>query len=114
MVRAAGRRTHLKSGRTYHVKYKPPKVPDIDNLTGEPLVQREDDKEEVMKKRLMFYHKITEPIIQYYAPQGSTYKIDGGLSIEKVWRVVNSIIQAKVINQLQQQYVSINTSPHSM
>lgn len=64
--RMSGRRVHLTSGRTYHVKYNPPKIPDRDDVTGEPLVQREDDREETVKKRLAVYHVQTEPLIAYY------------------------------------------------
>ena len=65
--RMGGRRVHLASGRTYHVKYNPPKVPDRDDLTGEPLIQREDDREDTVRKRLGVYHAQTEPLIAYYA-----------------------------------------------
>ncbi len=64
--RMSGRRAHLASGRTYHVIYNPPKQEDIDDVTGEPLVQRDDDKEETVKKRLDVYHEQTEPLITYY------------------------------------------------
>jgi len=64
--RMSGRRAHLSSGRTYHVTYNPPKVEGIDDLSGEALVQREDDKEETVKHRLKIYHQQTEPLIKYY------------------------------------------------
>ncbi|MCL4142628.1 UNVERIFIED_CONTAM: hypothetical protein GTU68_056746 [Idotea baltica] len=64
--RMSGRRAHLASGRTYHVEYNPPKQEGIDDVSGEPLVQREDDKEETVKKRLNVYHEQTEPLINYY------------------------------------------------
>jgi len=64
--RMSGRRVHLASGRTYHVKYNPPKVPDRDDVTGEPLIQRDDDREETVRKRLAVYHEQTEPLIAYY------------------------------------------------
>ncbi len=64
--RMSGRRAHLTSGRTYHVIYNPPKVEGVDDVTGEPLVQRDDDKEETVKKRLAVYHEQTEPLINYY------------------------------------------------
>lgn len=64
--RMSGRRAHLASGRTYHVIYNPPKEEGIDDITGEPLVQRDDDKEETVKKRLVVYHDQTEPLIEYY------------------------------------------------
>jgi len=64
--RMSGRRAHLPSGRTYHIKFNPPKVPGKDDVTGEDLVQREDDKEETVKKRLLIYHEQTEPLVAYY------------------------------------------------
>lgn len=65
--RMSGRRVHLASGRTYHVKFNPPKVEGQDDVTGEPLVQRDDDKEETVRKRLDVYHSQTKPLIDYYA-----------------------------------------------
>jgi adenylate kinase len=64
--RMSGRRAHLASGRTYHIIYNPPKVEGKDDVTGEPLVQRDDDKEETVRKRLEVYHSQTEPLIDYY------------------------------------------------
>ncbi|MEW6370548.1 MAG: adenylate kinase [Pseudomonadota bacterium] len=64
--RMSGRRTHQASGRVYHTKFNPPKVADIDDVTGEPLVQRDDDKEETVKKRLAVYHNQTEVLLGYY------------------------------------------------
>jgi adenylate kinase len=62
----SGRRAHLASGRTYHVVYNPPKVEGVDDVSGEELVQRDDDKEDTVKKRLDIYHDQTEPLIDYY------------------------------------------------
>ena len=64
--RMGGRRAHLASGRTYHIVFNPPKEEGKDDVTGEPLVQRDDDKEETVKKRLEVYHDQTEPLIGYY------------------------------------------------
>lgn len=64
--RMSGRRVHLASGRTYHMVYNPPKVEGIDDVTGEPLVQRDDDKEEVVRDRLSVYHAQTAALIDYY------------------------------------------------
>jgi len=64
--RMSGRRVHLASGRTYHVKYNPPKVAGKDDLTGEDLIQRDDDREETVKKRLEVYHAQTKPLVDYY------------------------------------------------
>jgi adenylate kinase len=65
--RMSGRRVHLSSGRTYHVEFNPPKSAGLDDVTGEPLIQREDDQEETVKKRLAIYHAETEPLVEYYA-----------------------------------------------
>jgi adenylate kinase len=65
--RMSGRRSHTASGRTYHVKFKPPKVPGLDDVTGEPLIQRDDDKEETVKKRLEVYSAQTRPLVDYYS-----------------------------------------------
>ncbi len=65
--RMSGRRSHPASGRTYHVKFNPPKVAGIDDVTGEPLVQRDDDKEETVKNRLAVYSAQTRPLVDYYA-----------------------------------------------
>src|ERR1700693_1366968 len=83
--RMSGRRVHPASGRTYHVKFNPPKVAARDDVTGEPLIQREDDKEETVTKRLAVYHQQTEPLVAYYekwaasgAPNAPKYRrVDG-------------------------------------
>lgn len=65
--RMSGRRSHAPSGRTYHVKFNPPKVAGLDDITGEALIQRADDKEETVKKRLAVYSSQTRPLVDYYA-----------------------------------------------
>jgi len=65
--RMSGRRSHPASGRTYHVKYNPPKAAGLDDVTGEPLVQRDDDKEETVRKRLEVYSAQTRPLVDYYS-----------------------------------------------
>ena len=65
--RMSGRRSHAPSGRTYHVKFNPPKVAGVDDITGEALIQRDDDKEETVKKRLAVYSAQTRPLVDYYA-----------------------------------------------
>jgi adenylate kinase len=84
--RMSGRRVHLASGRTYHVKFNPPRVKGKDDVTGEPLIQREDDREETVKKRLAIYHAQTEPLVMYYArgeasgdPRAPRYRKVNGL-----------------------------------
>ena len=70
--RMGGRRSHAASGRTYHVKYNPPKVDGIDDISGEPLIHREDDKEETVRKRLEVYSAQTRPLVAYYSSWAST------------------------------------------
>jgi adenylate kinase len=70
--RMSGRRVHLASGRTYHVVFNAPKVADQDDATGEQLVQREDDKEETVRKRLDVYHSQTRPLVDYYGQWSAT------------------------------------------
>ena len=65
--RMSGRRAHVASGRTYHVKFNPPKVEGIDDVTGEPLIQRDDDKEDTVRKRLDVYSAQTRPLVDYYS-----------------------------------------------
>ena len=65
--RLSGRRTHLASGRIYHIQNNPPKMQDKDDITGEPLVQRDDDKKETILKRLDVYHSQTKPLVDYYS-----------------------------------------------
>ena len=90
--RMSGRRSHPASGRTYHVKFNPPKVAGLDDETGEPLVQRDDDKEETVKKRLEVYASQTRPLVDYYAHWAKTepaaspkYRAISGLgSVEEI------------------------------
>lgn len=98
VLRATGRRVHPGSGRSYHVKYQPPKVADKDDLTGEPLVQREDDNEACVKKRLNFYHKVTEPIVAHYERQGVLHRIDGGQSVDAVWEQIDCVLKKTLMS----------------
>jgi adenylate kinase len=90
--RMSGRRVHAPSGRSYHVKFNPPKVAGRDDLTGEPLIQRDDDKEETVKKRLAVYHAQTEPLAAYYRqwaasgdPRAPKYRsVDGMGSVDAI------------------------------
>ena len=66
VLRMSGRRVHLASGRTYHLKFNPPKVAGLDDVTSEPLIQRDDDKEETVLKRLHIYHDQTKALVGYY------------------------------------------------
>ena len=98
----SGRRAHLPSGRTYHVKFNPPKVDGIDDISGEPLIQRDDDKEETVRKRLDVYQKQTRPLVAYYgrwAASGEAGaprydKINGTGSVEEITARVMAALQA--------------------
>jgi len=70
--RMGGRRVHVASGRTYHVKFNPPKVAGRDDVTGEDLIQRDDDREETVKNRLAVYHAQTEPLVAWYTAWAAT------------------------------------------
>lgn len=70
--RMGGRRVHPGSGRTYHVRFNPPKVADRDDVTGEPLIQRDDDKEETVRTRLEVYRAQTRPLVDYYSKWAAT------------------------------------------
>jgi len=90
--RMSGRRVHPGSGRTYHVKYNPPRVDGRDDITGEPLIQRDDDREETVTKRLVVYYQQTEPVVAYYAKWAATgdarapkyRKVDGMGAVETI------------------------------
>ena len=90
--RLSGRRVHPASGRIYHLIYNPPKTDEKDDVTGEPLIQRDDDKEETVRKRLEIYHAQTEPLVEYYARWSANgeenapkyVKIAGAGSVENI------------------------------
>jgi adenylate kinase len=92
VLRMSGRRVHPASGRSYHVKFNPPRVPDRDDVTGEPLIQREDDREDTVRKRLEVYRRQTRPLVDYYtrwADSGDArapryHRISGLGSIEQI------------------------------
>jgi adenylate kinase len=92
IARMSGRLFHLASGRSYHVSFNPPKVPGRDDVTGEPLVQRDDDKEATVRKRLEVYHAQTLPLVEYYSQWAATgdeaapkyRKIDGTGSVDAI------------------------------
>lgn len=88
--RMSGRRTHLASGRSYHLLFQPPRVPGLDDQTGEPLVQRNDDQEDTVRNRLRVYHEQTEPLVGFYshrALEGTQLKfvrVPGVGSVEEI------------------------------
>ncbi|MGR9099728.1 MAG: adenylate kinase [Gammaproteobacteria bacterium] len=73
--RMSGRRIHPESGRSYHIKFNPPITEGIDDFSGEPLIQREDDKEDTVRKRLEVYHQQTKPLVGYYTEEGRAGKV---------------------------------------
>lgn len=101
ITRLSGRRLHLNSGRIYHVINHPPKIADKDDVTGEPLIQREDDKLEAVRKRLQVYHQQTEPLIEWYKKAGLAsskgpkfYSVDGSKGIELIQRDLMNILKS--------------------
>ena len=97
--RMSGRRVHAASGRVYHVMYNPPKQPDVDDETGEPLVQREDDKEETVRKRLQVYHQQTAPLVDFYkalsAQGGPVYSaVEGKGTVEQISEKIRAALNA--------------------
>ena len=103
VLRMSGRRVHLASGRTYHVKFNPPKTQDRDDVNGEPLIQREDDKEATVKRRLDVYHFETQLLVGYYTQWENSgdanapryRKISGVGSVAEIKaRVFGALIQA--------------------
>jgi adenylate kinase len=99
--RMSGRRVHPASGRTYHVVFNPPKTAGLDDVTGEPLIQRDDDQEDTVKARLKVYHDQTEPLIHYY----STLAQAGGQGAPKYIKVhgIGSVdeIRGQIISALE-------------
>ncbi len=81
--RMSGRWTHPGSGRSYHVRFNPPRAAGLDDLTGEPLVQRDDDREETVRKRLDVYHAQTQPLVDYYA----RWEADGDAAAPRLRRI---------------------------
>lgn len=99
--RISGRRIHQPSGRVYHVVNQPPKNPGVDDITGEPLIQRDDDKEETIRKRLQVYHSQTAPLVQYYkewAESGSKeapkfHTISGTGTVDQIFDNIVTILE---------------------
>lgn len=93
--RVKGRWMHLPSGRVYNVDFNKPKVPFKDDVTGEPLVQREDDKPETVKKRLDIYEQFSKPLIEYYAKKNLLIEFEGRTSNE-IWPKVQTFLEKKI------------------
>ncbi len=100
--RMSGRRVHLASGRSYHVKFNPPKVEGRDDVTGESLIQRDDDLRETVLKRLEVYHSQTSPLVEYYSRWSASgdpaapkvRRISGRGSVEEITRAVFATLEA--------------------
>jgi adenylate kinase len=101
--RMSGRRAHLASGRTYHILFNPPRMEGRDDVTGEPLVQREDDKEETVRQRISIYHSQTKPLIDYYStwagsgdPDAPRYiRVDGTGTVEAIRDRLSAALDSK-------------------
>lgn len=99
--RMSGRRVHPASGRSYHVVFNPPKTPDTDDVTGEPLVQRDDDREETVRHRLSVYQDQTRPLVDYYSRWAETgdakapkfRQISGVGSVEEIRGRINDALK---------------------
>lgn len=82
--RVCGRRIHPPSGRVYHTEFKPPKIPNVDDVTGEPLLQRDDDNETTLKRRLTTFHEMTKPLCSFYQTRPYFHVINGEQHHDKV------------------------------
>ena len=95
--RMSGRRVHPGSGKNYHIEYNPPKVEGADDETGEPLIQREDDKPDTVLKRLSVYHDQTKPLSEFYINRSNSsnlkyIKVDGSKTVDEVFELISSQI----------------------
>ena len=99
--RLTGRRIHSESGRIYHIEYNPPIIEGIDDISGDPLIIRDDDKKETILKRLNTYHEHTEPLVKFYSKWSANNEqnspnfisIDGDDSSEKINEILNKILK---------------------
>lgn len=92
--RMSGRRVHAESGRSYHIEFNPPQQAGLDDVTGEPLVQREDDQEETVRKRLEVYHQQTKPLVDFYqsASRSGTVKFSSVIGTGKVSDITVAVL----------------------
>ncbi len=93
LKRLSGRRVSMSTGRTYHIIYNPPKKEGIDDETGEPLIQRDDDKPEAITKRLDVYEKSTAPLIDYYKKEGLILDLDVSKSPEEIFENLKTLLK---------------------
>ena len=92
--RISGRRVHEPSGRVYHIRFNPPKKPDIDDVTKEPLIKRPDDAEATVRERLEIYRKQTEPLIEYYRNSSARFlEIDGNQDVDVISKQAVALLQ---------------------
>ena len=101
VIRMSGRRVHLNSGRTYHIDFNPPIVQNKDDLTGEDLIQRVDDNEEIVRDRLSIYHQQTQPLVNYYSDDAleensgtKFHAISGVGTLDEVKTRINAAIES--------------------
>lgn len=97
VARLGGRLVHPDSGRTYHETEDPPEVAGVDDVTGEALIKRDDDREDVVRDRLRVYHEFAGPVADYYRRRGQLVLVDGNQSIARVAEAVNASIEARVV-----------------
>ncbi|RKP11226.1 adenylate kinase [Piptocephalis cylindrospora] len=95
--RITGRLIHPTSGRSYHREFNPPKKEGVDDVTGEPLIQRSDDNEAALTKRLRVYHDQTAPVVQYYRQKGIWTKVDAAQSPAVVWSTLQTIFGSETL-----------------
>ncbi|KAH9935815.1 adenylate kinase 1 [Amylocystis lapponica] len=93
--RITGRLIHPSSGRTYHREFHPPKKPGVDDVTGEPLIQRSDDNVEALRKRLTVFHSQTGPVVDFYKQKGLWHPIDAAQSPPVVWDNLRKVFASK-------------------
>lgn len=94
IARLSGRRVHEGSGRVYHVEHNPPKVAGVDDVTGEPLIQRPDDTEETVRKRLEVYHNQTKPLVEFYQRHGGSSVYRNVPGVGSVTDIGNKVLAA--------------------
>ena len=90
--RMAGRRVHPASGRTYHINFNPPKQAGLDDVTGESLIQRDDDQEDIVKKRLMVYHDQTKPLVNFYSADNSAVQFSSITGVGQVNEITEKVL----------------------
>ena len=95
--RIEGRRIHPASGRSYHVKFNPPKVEGKDDVTGEPLIQRKDDTREALERRMVSYNKSTQPILDYYKAKNNLFTLNATAPINQVRSEIDQSLYSNML-----------------